>query len=283
MKISGSTKILGVIGNPVKHSLSPFIHNFCYEKLGIDAVYLPFEQDESYFEKLLDGVCFLDNAVGFNVTVPFKERAFKAMDFSSEDAQAIGAVNVIKRGEKKLIGYNTDWQGFLESLKVNKVDVPEVALVFGAGGASKAVVYALLRSGAKLIYISNRSFVNLKLFLERFNDERLKPVSWDADAVTQIIKDVDMVINTTSLGMDGISMPPIEFEKANKELVVYDVIYQPFETPLLELARKSGFRIINGLDMLILQALMSMEIWFGKSCRFEFVKEAVLKYLEDVK
>ena len=281
MRVTGATKILGVIGNPVKHSLSPFIHNLCYERLGIDAVYLPFEQEEAYFEKFLDGVCFLNNAVGFNVTVPFKERAFKAMDFSSKDAQVIGAVNVIKRGEKKLIGYNTDWEGFLESLKLNKVGIPEIALVFGAGGAAKAVVYALLKSGVKRIYISNRSSINLKLFLERFRDSKLRPVPWDRGAVRQVIKEVDMVINTTSLGMDGVSMPPVDFEDAHGTLVVYDVIYQPRETPLLKEAKRCGLKAVNGLDMLISQALLSMEIWFGKSCEFEFVRGAVLKHLED--
>lgn len=283
MKITGAVKLLGVIGNPVKHSLSPFIHNFCYDKLGLEAVYLPFEPHESYFEKFLDGICFLENAVGFNVTVPFKERAFKAMDFSSGDASKIGAVNVIKKGEKKLIGFNTDWKGFLESLRTNNVDVPKKALVFGAGGAAKAVVYALIKAGIEVIYMSNRSPVNLKLFLERFSDKRIKPIDWDIDAVKRIIGEVDLVVNTTSLGMDGVSAPPIDFERASDTLVAYDLIYNPSVTPFLNSAKQRGLKAINGLDMLIWQALFSMDIWFGKMCEFHIIKGALMDLLEERK
>ncbi|NPA15601.1 MAG: shikimate dehydrogenase [Deferribacteres bacterium] len=280
MRISGKTKLLGVIGNPVEHSLSPAIHNYAYELMGIDAVYLPVKAKEAYLEKVLDGVCFVENAVGFNVTVPFKERAAKAMDMVSDDAKAIGAVNTIKRGEDKLIGYNTDWQGFLESLRVNGIDGVNEALVLGAGGAAKAVAYALLVSGVKRLFVANRSRARLSLFLERFADERVIPVEWDETAISEVLPQVDLVVNTTTLGMDGEELPPVDFEKAFPGCCVYDVVYTPSVTPFLDRASRFGLKTVNGLDMLILQALFSMEIWFGIKPDFYRVKSYIENLLE---
>ncbi len=280
VKIGGKTKLLGVIGNPIEHSLSPAIHNFSYELMNLDAVYLPIKAKEAYFEKVLDGLCFLENAVGFNVTVPFKERATKAMDMVSEDVRKIGAVNTIKRGEDKLIGYNTDWQGFLESLRLNDVGNIGKALILGAGGAAKAITYALLYLGVEQVFVSNRSKARLSLFLERFSDERIVSVDWDESAISEILPDINLVVNTTTLGMERMELPPVDFRKLRDSCCVYDVVYHPPLTPFLEEASRWGLKTINGLDMLISQALFAMEIWFGTKPTFYEVKTYIVNLLE---
>ena len=270
MNISGRTKILGVVGNPVSHSLSPAIHNYCYRLMGIDAVYLPFEVKEGYLKEALDGFCFLLNMVGFNITIPFKEAAVSQMDISGREVEAIGAVNTVKRGEDKLIGYNTDWLGFRDSLRVNGISKPKSALVIGAGGASKAVAYALLEMGVEKLWVTNRNPTRLEIFLKRFAG--FEPVNWDVEAISKVLPEVELVVNTTSLGMDGVSLPPVDVEKLPKEATVYDLIYEPEKTPLLKSAEEAGLKTVNGLDMLILQALYAIEIWFGKMPDFEKVR-----------
>ncbi len=272
--ITGRTKILAVVGNPVKHSLSPLIHNYAYSLMGIDAVYIPIEAKEAYIDEVLSGLCFTLNLIGFNVTIPFKERVVRLMDLCSEEAQAIGAVNTVKRGEDKLIGYNTDWLGFKESLRINGIERVSSALLIGAGGASKAVAYALTKIGVERLFVTNRSPVNLQLFLERFS--QFKPVAWEERDLLDVLPEVDLVINATSIGMDGVSFPPVRLEALRKDAVVYDLIY--WETPLLKKAKKLGLKAIDGLDMLILQALYAIEIWFGKVPEFNKVKKYILEW-----
>ena len=273
--ITGRTKILAVVGSPISHSLSPIIHNFAYRQMGLDAVYVAIDAKQGYIEEVLSGLCFMQNLVGFNVTIPYKEAVVRLMDISSEEVNAIGAVNTVKRGEDKLIGYNTDWQGFLESLRVNDIGPPRSALLLGAGGASKAVAYALSRMGVERLYVSNRNPTRLEIFLKRFPD--FEPVDWDQDSLSGLLSGVEMVINTTSLGMDGVSLPPVDLEKLPKGAVVYDLIYEP-ETPLIKWARELGLVALDGLDMLILQALFAMRIWFGDSPEFGPVKAHLLNW-----
>ncbi len=270
IEVSGKTRILGVVGNPIAHTLSPKIHNHAYRLMGIDAIYIPIEAKEGYIEEVLSGLCFMTNFVGFNVTIPFKESVVRHMDLCSKEAQEIGAVNTVKRGEDKLIGYNTDWLGFREALKGLGVERPQSALLLGAGGASKAIAYALIQMGTRELYVSNRNPTNLELFLERY--PQFTPVEWDQDALSSILPNVQLVVNTTSLGMDGVSMPPVDLERASRDAIIYDVIYSPPETPLLKWAGELGLKRANGLDMLIWQALFAMEIWFGRMPDFNSIK-----------
>ncbi|MGB9667797.1 MAG: shikimate dehydrogenase [Thermosulfidibacteraceae bacterium] len=273
MEITSDIKVLGVIGNPIKHSLSPLIHNYIYEKYSIHALYLPIEAKLGYFEKVLDGLCFLENSVGFNITAPFKERAVNSMDWLSEEAQVIGAVNVVKRGDDKLIGYNTDWIGFVESLRVNGIENVRNPLVIGVGGAGKAVIYGLVKMGVENIYVTNRDKVKLGMVAGSYRGY-VTPLDWEK--INDIMERFDIVINCTKVGLDGVSDLPFDLSKLGKDVIVYDTIYNPPLTPFLKRAANLGFRVINGLDMLVLQAIYSVEIWFGFLPDFRDVKNFVL-------
>jgi len=164
-------KWAALLGNPIGHTLSPFIHNMAFSQVGIEACYVPIEVNPGYFSEVLTGLCFMENLLGFNITVPFKERAIKEMDKLSQDAQEIGAVNTVKRGENKLIGYNTDWIGFLKAIEEqwDKTPKGKKALIFGAGGATRAVIYALLKREAQEVCVIGRDYTKLERLNQHFD------------------------------------------------------------------------------------------------------------------
>ena len=254
MAVSGKTVLYGVIGNPVKHSLSPVFQNVGFSSLGINAIYLPFEVPKENFEDTIRGLLLLENLKGFNITIPFKERILQFADWVSEDVSQIGSANTLKKtSEGKIELHNTDWVGFLRALSELVDPKGKKVLVLGAGGTAKAVVYALKRVQS-VVYIWNRTPQKAQKLAETFG------VNWIE--TLDRIGDFDIIVNTTSVGLKENDPPLFDYEKIQPHQVVYDVIYR--ETPLVKAARQKGAKADNGLKMLLYQGVESFKIWTGK-------------------
>lgn len=261
--ISGRAKLAGVMGWPVGHSLSPSLHGFWLETLGVDGAYVPLAvAPENFFDvlRLLPKL----GLRGANVTIPHKEAALKACDEIDEVAQRIGAVNtVVVRPDGKLWGTNTDAFGFIENLKWRCADWTAeagAATVIGAGGAARAVVVALLDAGVPQVNLINRTRTRAETLAAAFGD-RVRVRDWETRALA--LADTALLVNTTSLGMTG--QPPLELDLAPlpKEAVVCDIVYVPLETDLLKAAKAKGYRTVDGIGMLLHQARPGFAAWFG--------------------
>lgn len=250
-----------VIGFPVSHSRSPLIHGYWLKKYGLPGAY---RREEVPPEELTAFLRGLDEHgyVGGNVTLPHKEAAL-GLSEPDAGARAVGAANTLWLEDGHLRSTNTDVEGFLSSLDD---DVPgwdqdlETALVLGAGGAARAVVYALTERGVPRILVANRTLGRSRRLRERFGDA-VVPTPWDA--LPEAMKDAGLLVNATSLGMTG--QPPLDIDLSPlpDRAVVADVVYVPLNTPLIEAARARGLRVSDGLGMLLHQAGRGFELWFG--------------------
>lgn len=250
-----SLKITGLIGYPLSHSFSQDYFTNKFKREGIqDYSYQNFEIDS--IEKIKDIIEKYNNLIGLNVTIPYKQSVIPFLDRLSEQAEEIGAVNTIiidrRKNSPKLIGHNTDVIGFSKSLDQLTDSKPTGALVLGTGGAAKAVLYVLKKNDIKYLQIS-RNPVNKEKSYDFIN--------------TDLIKDYPLIINTTPLGMfpDINSKPKIPYEFLGRDNYLFDLIYNPPQTPFLELGSKAGAKTINGLPMLIAQAEAAWELWTQKN------------------
>ncbi len=265
--LDASTSLYGVIGNPVRHSLSPIIHNVSFKRAGINAVYLAFEINN--LSDALKGIKAL-GIRGLSVTIPFKTEVVKYLDEIDPIAKKIKAVNTILNHEGNLLGFNTDWLGALEALKeVTDLDEKKI-LVLGAGGASRAIVYGLSRAGCQVI-ITNRSIDRAKELAEEFGCLYLKePTS-----------EVDIIINSTPVGMYPLeNETPLPKHYLRKGMIVMDTVYKPLKTRLLREAEERGCLTINGLSMLSYQGAYQFEIWTGTKPDILKIKEDLINVLE---
>ena len=251
-----------VIGWPIKHSRSPIIHRHWLAELGIVGDYVRHavepEQAAAFFAALPDGPF-----VGCNVTVPHKEAAFAAVDQADAVATALGAVNTIWLENGRRLGSNTDAEGFIANLdqRAPGFDAnPGPAIVLGAGGAARAVIWALKERGFAPIHVINRTRDRAEAMAERFGSV-VRPAGWED--LPGLLPAASLLVNTTSLGMEG--QPPlvIDLAAAPDDLLVTDIVYIPLETPLLAAARTRGLRTVDGLGMLLHQAVPGFERWFG--------------------
>jgi len=276
MKITGRTAVYGIIGYPVKHSLSPLMQTSAFQELGLDAVYVPFEVPPENLEDAVKGLRAL-SVRGFNVTVPHKEKVAQLVDYLTEDAEILGAVNTVKNEGGELTGYNTDAEGFLRSLIEEGVKLEgKRALMFGAGGAARAVGYALLKRGVKFLNIVNRSFSKAKKVAEilgRRGNVLVYPLK--EGTVEALLKDTDIIVNTTSVGMKEGDPQLFDYSKIPSGITVVDIIYNPPQTPLLKAAKEKGCKTINGLGMLVHQGAVAFEIWTGKKAPVEKMKKVL--------
>lgn len=267
--------VLGLLGHPVGHSVSPQIQEAALEALRLPGAYLPFDVPHEFLEPFLDAAERL-RARGFNVTIPHKEAVAELMDELDGDAEALEAVNtvVVKEGWTK--GHNTDVFGFRMSLRSLGLRVGDhTALVVGAGGAAKAVVHVLLREGAH-VQIVNRTPERAETLADAFDDE--------VSVLT--LEDVarkgpwDLLVNATPAGTRGTDTAlPVPESSLDRTRFVYDLVYNPTETPLLAAAKRRGIRGTNGLEMLLQQAAASFELWTGKAAPFPAMKSAAVEAL----
>ncbi len=250
-----------VTGWPVSHSLSPALHGFWLRRHGIDGSYeaLPVSpQDFPNFLKTLPRSGF----AGGNVTIPHKETAFALCDEIDSDAKAIGAVNTLWHEGGKVIGGCTDAYGFAANLDQHIPNWRDCgsALVLGAGGAARAVIHALISAGLQEVVVANRTLARAEALAESFGT-RVQPCGWDAMAAP--MASAGLIVNTTSLGMAGKDEGHFDLAPAQSESIITDIVYAPLETPLLRQARERGLATIDGLGMLLHQAVPGFERWFG--------------------
>lgn len=283
-KIDGKTKVTGVFGYPVEHSLSPLFHNAAFARLGLNFVYLPFAVKPGELKMAVKSIRSL-NMVGVNVTIPHKEKVLPYLDQIFPEAKAIGAVNTIHNKEGKLIGYNTDGDGFIESLKKQGGFDPKNKSVFllGAGGAAYAISFALIKSGIKKLVLVNRTYSKGKALLEHLREIfqykcQLSLVEFEERNSSFIMNEIDLLINATSIGMHSGDPLLITPEILPPNIFIYDVVYNR-KTPLLKLAEEKKLTSLGGLDMLVYQGALSFEIWTGQKAPVKIMKEALMEEL----
>lgn len=268
MKIDGYTRLAAVVANPIKHSISPFIHNSAFEATNTNGVYLAWEVDAAELAETVANIRRYQ-MYGINLSMPYKEQVIPYLDQLSEEACLIGAVNTVVNREGTLIGYNTDGKGFFKSLPSFKISKKRLVLL-GAGGAAKAILAQAILDGVSQIsvFVRSSSMEKTRPYLEKIQNATgfrvdlfaLEDVQNLQDSITQ----ADLLVNATSVGMDGSSQPIPTSIVLPEKLLVADVIYQPFETPFLKWAKEQGNQSINGLGMLLYQAAEAFELWTGK-------------------
>lgn len=282
MKITGKTKIVGIFGYPIEHTFSPLMHNAAFSALGLDYSYIPFEVRPEDLKSAVESIRSL-NIRGVNITVPHKEAVIKYLDELSKEAKLIGAVNTIENRGGKLIGHNTDGRGFIKSLLEDaKTRVKgKRILLLGAGGAGKGVAVSCALEGAPEIIIANRTIKKaeeLAKYLKRnFKKTKFSAIPLERHKLAKGIACADILISATSIGLKGKGLLPISQKDLHRDLVIYDLIYNPRITPLLKIAGRVGVKkAVNGLGMLIHQGALAFQIWTGKKPPVDVMKKAVL-------
>ncbi len=278
MKINSETSLYCIFGNPVKHSLSPVIHNSAFRELGINAVYLAFEPET--IEEAIRSVRSL-NIKGASITIPFKVEVMKYIDHVDPLAGQIGSVNTIHNVSGRLTGYNTDGQGALNSLLKKNIGINNSnILIIGNGGSARAVAFTLLQNKAS-VFICGRNHERIKALAKD-----LKVFYDNADNILldkldkRFMSKIDILINTTPLGMTPrINSCPIDENLITDRHTVFDIVYSPEKTKLLNIAEKKGCVIIKGIEMLINQGIMQFEIWTNRKAPEEIIYRSIKKIL----
>jgi len=268
--INGSTRLAGVIGWPIEHSLSPAMHNAAYAQLGLDWVYLPLPVRESAdVPAVVEAIRSLP-FVGFNVTMPYKRLMLELCDEVAAQAKLAGAVNTVQVIDGRLMGYNTDGRGLMESLRDDAGFLPEGkrAVVLGSGGAAGAIVAALILGRVSHMTVVSRDPAHADELVTR-----MAPYARDTELVVvqtghgsaSLVQAADLIVNSTPLGMRPGDASPVNGEWLHAGQVVSDMIYSPPDTPLLKAAEAAGATPLGGLGMLVAQGAISLEIWNGDS------------------
>lgn len=283
MNISGETKIVGLIGNPIEHSISPPMHNAAFQESDLDFAYVTFKVEKADIEKALDGIRGLE-IEGINVTIPHKSTVNKYLDEIEDTAEKIGAVNTIKRDGKKLKGFNTDGKGVLKTLRKEIGGIKNKnILLLGAGGAARAIGFTLAENGANLT-ISNRTESKAKELaseISKKTSNEVNQIPQNKKELRKAIRDSKILINSTSVGMypnEGETL--IESDSMHENLIVMDIVYNPLKTRLLEEAEKAGAKTIPGLRMLVHQGAASFKIWTGQEAPVKAMWEAAEEALK---
>jgi shikimate dehydrogenase len=253
-----------VCGHPVAHSRSPLIHGHWLAKLGIAGSYQAIDVAPESFADFLRGI----ESAGFrggNITIPHKEAAFATVDEHDEASELIGAINTVWVEDGRLLATNTDWSGFSDNLDDGAPGWADgrLAVVLGAGGSARAILYALLRTGYREVRLVNRTLDRALELADRFGD-RVSAHGWES--VPELLVDCDLLVNTTSLGMAGREgAPHLDLAPLPASAIVTDIVYVPLQTPLLAAARDRGVKTVDGLGMLLHQAVPGFARWFGQT------------------
>jgi len=277
--ISGTTQIYGLIGDPVEHSFSPPMMNAVFSYMNLDACYLAFQVDEKKVSEAIAGIRAL-NFAGVNVTVPHKSAVIPYLDEVSPLAKKIGAVNTISNVKGRLKGTNTDFSGFLRSLKtLNFSPKKKTIALLGSGGSARALVAGLADAGALRVMLHNRTAERAEKLVTEFS--RYFPLTQLEAVSLQTIHEtpLDLLVNTTTVGMFSSDLP-LNLKQCRKINLLADIIYRPSQTPLLKQAKELGINAVNGIDMLLYQGCDAFTFWTGKQAPEEVMRSQLLSLIE---
>ena len=285
MKIDNHTRLMGIIGHPLEHSLSPSMHNPTLAGMGFNGVYLPMEVAPDHLGEAVAGIRAL-NMLGVNVTVPYKQAVIQYLDKLSPEAGACGAVNLIKNERGQLIGYNTDGRGFMASLAEAGVNSFSQVLIIGAGGAAYSVAYELACAGADHIQaldVDESKAGQLAQFINGLPGGIGSGARMDEKLFGDLSREADLIINCAPVGMHPhLEQSPVSsLDQAKPSAVIYDLIYNPLTTRFLAMGQARGLKTINGLSMLVHQGALTLEILTGIKAPVDYMKEVVSHKLEE--
>jgi shikimate dehydrogenase len=282
--ITAKTRVVGLIGDPVEHSVSPAMHNAAFARMGLDSVYLPFRVSKERLGEAVGGVRGFGFR-GINVTIPHKVAVMPFLDEIEAMAEKIGAVNTIENNNGKLTGCNTDAGGFLLALKQAGFEPGgKKAVVLGAGGASRAISFALAGSGAGLTILNRREELDwaeaLAGSLTKAAGKQAAALELNDENLKKALEGADLLVNATSVGMHPDSdKTPLDKKLLRRGLIVFDAVYNPLQTRLMREAAEAGAKTISGLDMLIGQGALAFELWTGMKPPVAEMKKAALAAL----
>ena len=277
MVITGDTRIYGLIGDPVEHSLSPLMHNAAFKELNLNCVYIPFHVRSTELSRAVKGLQSLGIS-GFNVTIPHKIPIVKYLDEVEKEASNIGAINTVAIQKGKLLGYNTDGTGAYRALRAAGSDPRDKNVtILGAGGAARAVAFHLAPLSRDLIILNRTQKKAVSLALE------LHKAGWDVtgrgltpQTLSEEVPETDILINATSLGMyPEVDKTPVGRDLIHPKMTVFDIVYDPPQTTLLQAANEAGAKSIGGLQMLVYQGVLAFEIWTGKTPSMKTMTRAI--------
>ncbi|MGI5921014.1 MAG: shikimate dehydrogenase [Syntrophomonadaceae bacterium] len=283
MLIDTQTRVIGIIGNPLKQTLSPWMHNLTLRKLGLNYVYLPFEVSRESLSQVIAAVRTL-NIKGLNVTIPFKEAVIPLLDDLSAEARASGAVNVICNDQGRLIGYNTDGRGFVASLAEKEIALRGRVLFIGAGGATRSVAYELACAGVThidFLDLDEKKAIEMASFIGS-PDCSAAGHRMTSDNFTNLGHRADIIINASPVGMfpHTEQAPVASLDCVRDDTVICDLIYNPLNTRFLLMGQSRGLKTVSGVSMFVYQGAYTLEILTGVKPPVDFMKEVVLHKLK---
>ena len=282
-EITGNSRVCGVIGDPIGHSISPAMHNAAFRALNLDYVYVPFRVSPENLPHALEGIRAL-NIRGVNVTIPHKVSIIPLLDEIDGFAREIGSVNVIVNDNGRLIGYNTDAPGFIHALQHYGVELAgERVTVMGAGGAARAICFALAERGTS-VTILNRTPDNAARFAEEISARTGQPIQvmrLTQENLAEAMDSCNILVNATSVGMyPDVEAMLVDHTMIKSHQTVVDIVYNPPRTRLLAEAEKAGARIVGGMEMLVWQGALAFEIWTGKQAPTEIMRKCAQHLLK---
>ena len=285
MNITGRTKIVGVIGDPVEHSCSPPMHNTAFREMGMDYIYVPFHVKPDDLAAAVEGFKAL-NVMGINITLPHKSAALTLMDSLSQEARLIGAINTMVFRDGMVEGHNTDARGFIASLREKGIENIQgmKVVVLGAGGGAQAVVVGLALEGVDRITIANRTPEKAIRIAENISEKtgiQVKGISLSDNLLPEHISQSRLLVSTISAGMDPSIPLVIDPDWLHEDLTVCDIVYTPPETNLLKAAAQRGLRTVGGMGMLVHQGAISFQLWTGEQPPVNTMRRALIQALQN--
>ena len=285
-KLTAHTRICGLFGDPVEHSISPAMHNAAFKKMGLDYIYLPFRVSEKNLAGAVKAIRSL-NLRGVNVTIPHKVAVISLLDELETTTEKIGAVNTIVNDNGRLKGCNTDAAGFLRALEEKGIDPSgKKAVILGAGGVSRAISFIIAEKGADIDIISRSKSLEYAAKLAKsiygYTKSNIQAIELNETNLKQSLRQADILINATSIGMNpDADMTLVPQKLLRPEMVVFDVIYNPEKTRLISDAEEAGATAIGGLDMLVWQGTLAFQLWTGVEAPLTTMKNTAIKLLKE--